>query len=138
MAVLMLIMPAFGLPRVSIPGVLSVFMGMTIGTGWIAYFTIGTFLAIGFALIFAGRMLRSNAGGGMIYSFMLWLAVGLIVLPVLDMPLFGGDFFVAFTCLIGYLAYGATVGAIYHPALSTTMVPATKMQWAQRKTSIHH
>jgi uncharacterized membrane protein YagU involved in acid resistance len=87
-------------------------MGGSLALGWMAHFMIGVILAVGYALV--ARFVPGPAPlSGAVYAIAPFLMAQILVMPMMGMPLFSGSASMAMGSLIGHLAYGAVVGAVY-------------------------
>jgi uncharacterized membrane protein YagU involved in acid resistance len=118
-SVMMLMNNAIGkIPDLHIPQTLSVMLGEPdhIMVGGITFFIIGTFLfGVIYPLIAPRLPIRSNLIRGLLFGFAIWLAMMLLV-----MPLVGAGFFAVNRSAIGpaaalvlTLVYGMTLAAVY-------------------------
>lgn len=113
MTVLMLLAPSIGMPPMNIGAMLGSLMGGNTALGWVAHFMIGTVLALGYALLFAGRIAGPPSIRGAIFGLLPWLLAQLVVMPMMGMGPFSGSALAAGGSLMGHLAYGAVTGQIY-------------------------
>jgi len=104
--------PLMGVPRMNPAEMLAGAMGGLLLLGWVAHFMIGTILALIYATI-APRLPGPPAVRGALYGLAPWLVAQIAVMPAMGMTLFSGSALMATGSLIGHIAYGATVGAIY-------------------------
>jgi hypothetical protein len=115
--------PLIGLPPADIPGMLSGFMGSTLGLafaapvlGWAAHFMIGVTFALIYAVLFAERLPGPAILRGAVYGLVPWLAAQLIVMPVMGAGTFAlasGSLAAAANSLLGHTIFGAALGGIY-------------------------
>jgi uncharacterized membrane protein YagU involved in acid resistance len=113
MTVLMLVAPMMGLPPMNIGAMLGSVMGGSLALGWMGHFMIGTALALGYAALFANRLPGPGFLRGATYGVLPWLMAQLVVMPMMGAGLFSSSFLAATGSLMGHLAYGAILGAIY-------------------------
>lgn len=73
---------------------------------------IGVILALVYAVV-SQRLPGPPPVRGALYSLAPWLMAMLAVMPMMGMPAFGGAAATAVGSLIGHLAYGAILGAVY-------------------------
>ncbi|WP_165978594.1 hypothetical protein, partial [Actinomadura darangshiensis] len=86
--------------------------------GWVVHLVIAQLIGVSYALLFRGRGydLVSGVGWGLSYGFFWWVLGALTLLPVLlgQPPRWSaGAIAAAFASLVGHLAYGAALGAVY-------------------------
>ncbi|MBO2455663.1 hypothetical protein J4573_51915 [Actinomadura barringtoniae] len=86
--------------------------------GWIVHLVIAQIIGVSYALLFRGRSydLASGLGWGLSYGFFWWVFGALTLLPVLlgQPPRWNATAIAtAFPGLVGHLAYGAGLGAIF-------------------------
>ncbi|GAA1287742.1 hypothetical protein Psi02_70390 [Planotetraspora silvatica] len=105
-------------PSGLLPTVARLARATTVGPGLLVHLVIALTVGISYAIFFRGRSfdLTSGLGWGVSYGFLWWILGALTLAPVL----LGGtprwtaaDLAAAFPALIGHLAYGATLGAVY-------------------------
>ena len=113
MTVLMLTAPAMGLPPMNVGAMLGSAMGGSLILGWMAHFVVGTGLALGYGLLFAGRLPGPGPVRGATYAILPWLVAQVVVMPMMGVGLFSGSVLAAGGSLMGHLLYGAVLGAIY-------------------------
>jgi uncharacterized membrane protein YagU involved in acid resistance len=113
MTALMLMAPVMGLPPMNVGAMLGSVMGGSHFLGWMGHFVIGTFLAIAYAIFFAGRLPGPGFVRGALYGLVPWIMAQLVVMPMMGAGVFGGSFGAAFGSLMGHLVYGAVLGAVY-------------------------
>jgi hypothetical protein len=113
MTMLMIAAPMMGMPPMNIGKMLGSVMGGSLTLGWAAHFMIGTVLAIAYAAIFAARLPGGPALRGAAFSVLPWLLAQLVVMPMMGAGVFSGSALMAMGSLLGHLAYGAVVGAVY-------------------------
>lgn len=106
------IAPLMGMPRMNPADMLAGAMGGNALLGWVAHFMIGAILAVIYAVV-APALPGAPAVRGALYSLAPWLVAGVIMMPMMGMPVFGGSGVVAMGSLIGHFVYGVVVGAIY-------------------------
>jgi uncharacterized membrane protein YagU involved in acid resistance len=104
--------PMMGIPKMDIAAMLASQMGGMNAPGWMAHFMIGTILAIGYAVV-APALPGPAPLRGAVYAIAPWFLAQIVVMPMMGMGLFSGSMVMAGGSLIGHLAYGAVVGAIY-------------------------
>lgn len=104
--------PMMGLPQGNPAAMLAAQMGDNMMVGWLAHFMIGSLLAVLYAMV-ARSIPGPFAVRGMLFSLAPWLVAMVVMMPMMGMPMFGGEAPVAIVSLIGHLVYGAVVGAIY-------------------------
>ena len=89
------------------------------GAGLVVHLVIAQIIGVSYAVLFRRRSfdLASGIGWGVSYGFLWWVLGGLTLLPVLA----GGEpqwnaagVAAAFPSLVGHLAYGAALGAVYY------------------------
>ncbi len=114
--------------EMNIPKMLSATMGAPLAVGWIAHFMIGGILAVGYAAIFLVKINKSSDyKTGALFGVIPWLMAQLVVMPMMSSlnggsfisGLFSGSVLIAMTSLIGHLIYGAALGSIYKPQVTT-------------------
>ncbi|MFB4295797.1 hypothetical protein [Actinomadura sp. NTSP31] len=86
--------------------------------GWIIHLVIAQLIGVSYALLFRRRSydLASGVGWGLSYGFFWWVLGALTLLPVLlgQPPRWSASgIATAFPGLVGHLAYGAGLGAVY-------------------------
>jgi len=113
MTLLMLMAPMMGMPPMNIGAMLGSVMGGNVALGWMAHFVIGVLLALGYALVFAGRLPGAPVVRSALYSLLPWLMAQVVVMPMMGMGLFSGSMVAAGGSLMGHLVYGALLGAVY-------------------------
>ena len=104
--------PLMGMPAMNPAAMLAGAMGGNVTLGWIGHLMIGTILAVIYAAV-VQWLPGPPAARGALYGVAPWLMAQLLVMPMMGMPLFSGSAALAVGSLIGHLAYGAAVGAIY-------------------------
>ena len=104
--------PMMGIPPMNPAVMLAGAMGGQLALGWIAHFTIGTTLALKYALV-AQLIPGPPALRGTLYALAPFLVAQVMMMPMMGMPIFSGSVPLAMGSLVGHLVYGATVGAIY-------------------------
>lgn len=104
--------PMMGLPKMDVPGMLASVMGGILPLGWAAHFMIGIILAVGYAML-QEKIPGPSVVRGAIYALAPWLMAQVVVMPMMGMGFFSGDFAPAFGSLIGHLIYGGTVAVVY-------------------------
>lgn len=104
--------PMMGIPRMNPAEMLAGPMGGSIVLGWVGHLMIGVILAVGYAVLFAGRLPGPPALRGAVFSLAPWLMAQLVVMPMMGMPLFSGSASMAIGSLIGHLVYGMVIGAL--------------------------
>jgi uncharacterized membrane protein YagU involved in acid resistance len=116
--------PMMGLPAMNPADMLALQMGGVLIIGWMAHLMIGTTLAVVYAAV-APMIPGPPAARGALYGVAPFLLAQIIVMPMMGMPLFSGSAALALGSLVGHLAYGGVLGAIYGlPAASAEPVPA--------------
>jgi uncharacterized membrane protein YagU involved in acid resistance len=86
--------------------------------GWIVHLVIAQLIGVSYAVLFRGRSydLTSGVGWGLSYGFFWWVFGALTLLPVLlgQPPRWNATAIAAaFPGLVGHLAYGGGLGAVY-------------------------
>jgi len=123
MTVLMLAAPIMGLPKMPIGEMLGSFLGIGSVFGWAMHGMIGLVLAGIYAFGFADRLPGAPAVRGSVYGVLVFLLAQLVVMPIMGAGVFsGGHVPMIMGSLLGHLAYGSLVGAVYGAGTST--VPA--------------
>lgn len=87
--------------------------------GFVVHMVIAQLIGVSYAVMFRGRSFdtASGIGWGVSYGFLWWVLGDLTLLPLLDgQPLQWSATSIAagFPSLVGHLAYGATLGVVYH------------------------
>ncbi|MBN8854361.1 MAG: hypothetical protein BGO55_08185 [Sphingobacteriales bacterium 50-39] len=118
MTVMMVMIGAWGLPKISPPAMLSAMMGFPLALGWISHFMIGMIFAAGYVFFLDHWLHRihSRILKGTIFGTAVFM-IAQIAIPVLNAALGTsntpgqeGSFFLLVTgSLIGHIAYGITV-----------------------------
>ncbi len=128
MTVVMLMGPMMGMPEMNIGKMLGGFMGVPTAIGWTAHFMIGSALAVGYAVVFAGRLSISPWLRGMMYGLIPWLMSQILVNPMMGAGVFASNtpapVLMAMGSLIGHLAYGLFLGIVYGFAGHARAVPS--------------
>jgi hypothetical protein len=120
MTLLILVAPMMGMPEMYIGNMLGDFLGIGSVLGWIMHFVIGVVLAVGYALLFAGRLPGHVVARGAIYGFLVFLLAQLMVMPMMGAGVFsGGNVPMIMGSLLGHLVYGGVLGAVYGPTTAT-------------------
>lgn len=104
--------PIMGIPRMNPADMLAGAMGGSTLLGWAGHLMIGTVLALAYAVVFP-RLPGPPPVRGAVYGLAPWILAMLVVMPMMGMPPFGGAAAPAVGSLIGHLAYGAVLGAVY-------------------------
>ncbi len=117
MTIIAAMAPMMGLPPMSVPVMLSSFMGVPTVIGWIMHFMVGTVLALLYA-VFASRRLPGPPWlRGTIFSLLPWFVAQVILNPIMGAGAFAANtpapFGMVMGSLIGHVMFGAVVGAIY-------------------------
>lgn len=98
------------LPRADFHGLVAQVLHLgTTGT-WFAYFVIGIVLAHVYHAYLSDKLPATSAVRGLIFGAILWMAMGLLLMPMMGMGLFAGSFVSAVGMFLALAAYGATVG----------------------------
>ncbi|MEO8089927.1 MAG: DUF6789 family protein, partial [Gemmatimonadales bacterium] len=84
------IAPLMGMPRMNPADMLAGAMGGNVLLGWVAHFMIGAILAVIYAAV-APALPGAPAVRGALYSLAPWLVAGVIMMPMMGMPVFGGS-----------------------------------------------
>ena len=114
MTMLMLMAPLMGLPPMPIGAQLGGFLGIGSAAGWSMHFMIGAVLSVGFAAVVAPRLPGKAAVRGLVYGVGVFLLAQLVVMPMMGAGVFsGGNVPMIMGSLMGHLAFGAVLGAIY-------------------------
>jgi hypothetical protein len=114
MTMLMLVGPLMGFPPMPIGKMLGGFLGIGDAAGWAMHVLIGVTLALGYALIFTGRLPSPTVLSGMIYGFLVFLVAQIVVTPLMGGGVFsGGNIPMIVGSLMGHLVYGGLVGVTY-------------------------
>jgi uncharacterized membrane protein YagU involved in acid resistance len=111
--------PMMGIPRMNPAEMLAQPMGGSLMMGWVGHLMIGVVLSVLFAAV-VGRLSGPAWARGATFAIAPYLMAQLIVMPMMGMPIFSGSVALAMGSLIGHLIYGATVGAIYGSAVTTS------------------
>ena len=121
MTVLLWWAPLVGLPKLAIGELLSTFLAVSVAVlrvgpigGWVIHGLVG----ITFALLYAAAFMKLLPGRpiarGALYGFLIFLLAQLVFMPAVGAGVFSrGDVGMLVGSLVGHLAYGAVVGAIY-------------------------
>lgn len=117
MTIMTMIAPMMGMPEMNIPKMVSGFMGMPIGLGWIAHFMIGTMFAIVYASVFVSILPGNNVVKGAIFGIFPWLLLQIMMNPMMDAGFFSMNAPAPMVALmesfIGHVVYGVVLGAVY-------------------------
>lgn len=121
MTALLLWAPAVGLPRLAIGALLSTFLAvftavLDVGPagGWVVHGLIGIGLAFLYAGVFAARLPGRPFARGLLYGLLVFFLSQIVFMPAVGGGFFSrGDIAMLIGSLIGHLAYGGLVGAIY-------------------------
>lgn len=114
MTMLMLAAPLMGMPKMPIGEMLGSFLHIGAVAGWGVHALIGLTLAVIYATVLADRVPGAPALRGAAYGFCVFLVAQIVVTPMMGGGVFsGGNLPMIMGSLIGHLAYGAIVGAIY-------------------------
>jgi hypothetical protein len=121
MTVLLLWAPSVGLPKLAIGELLSTFLAVSVAVlrvgptgGWVIHGLVG----IGFALLYARFFVKllpgKPAARGALYGFLIFIVAQVVFMPAVGAGVFSrGDPAMILGSLLGHLAYGVLVGAIY-------------------------
>ncbi len=104
--------PLMGLPRMNPAEMLAEAMGGSATLGWLGHFVIGIVLAVSYSLV-ARALPGHPAVRGALFGIAPFLLAQVAVMPMMGMPLFSGSATMAVGSLVGHLAYGGVVGAVY-------------------------
>ncbi len=121
MTMMTMVAPMMGMPEMDIPKMLGNFMGVPVAVGWLAHFMVGVVLAVIYAYAFYPKLSSAPALRGIIFSIVPWLAVQLMLNPMMGAGLFAvntpAPLLMVMGSLIGHIVYGTTLGLIYsgHP-----------------------
>lgn len=114
---MMLMAPLMGMPEMNIGRMLAGFMGIPSALGWIAHFMIGAVLALIYAFAFSERLPGSVWAKGLLFSLIPWFMAQVVANPMMGAGLFASNTptppAMVMGSLMGHLAYGAVLGAIY-------------------------
>jgi Na+-translocating ferredoxin:NAD+ oxidoreductase RnfD subunit len=102
------------LPDIDVIGTLGNLVGGWTGAGWVVLFAGGAVLGIGFALLDSHVGHVTGAGEvahGILFGFLLWLALLMILVPVYSGS--GNATMLYVAVLVANLIYGVVMGAIY-------------------------
>jgi hypothetical protein len=121
MTVLLLWAPLVGLPKLAIGELLSTFLAVSVAVlrvgptgGWVIHGLMGVLFALLYAGVFAKLLPGRPIGRGALYGLLIFLVAQLVFMPAVGAGVFSrGDLAMISGSLIGHLAYGALVGAIY-------------------------
>jgi uncharacterized membrane protein YagU involved in acid resistance len=113
MTALMLMAPMMGMPPMNIGAMLGSVMGGNVVLGWMAHFVFGVVLAIGYAAVFVNRLPGAPFVRGALYSLLPWLMAQVVVMPMMGAGLFSGSMVAAGGSMMGHIAYGIALGAVY-------------------------
>jgi mono/diheme cytochrome c family protein len=113
--------PAVGLPRLAIGALLSSFLAVSAAVlyvgpaaGWVLHALIGIGLAFLYAGVFATRLPGRPITKGLLYGALVFVAAQIVFMPAVGGGFFSrGDVAMLVGSLLGHLAYGGLVGAIY-------------------------
>jgi uncharacterized membrane protein YagU involved in acid resistance len=101
-------------PKMPIGEMLGSFLHIGSAAGWGMHVVIGLVLALIYAAWFAAWLPGGPAVRGAVYGLGVFLVFQLVVTPMMGGAVFsGGNLSMIMGSLVGHLAYGALVGAIY-------------------------
>lgn len=116
MTMLMLIAPKMGLPDMNIGQMLGGFMGFSAAIGWTIHVMIGVIWAMIYVFFVRGKLSFRPAAKGMLFSFIPWLLMQLIVMPMMGMGVFSSANPLMFKMITGtlmaHLVYGLVLGVV--------------------------
>ena len=117
MTILMLVGPLMGVPKMDMGamlGPMNPILTLPYWLGWVLHFVIGIVLTGSYGAFLINRLPSTGWQRGMIFSSLPFLLKEIAVTPMMGMGLFeGGDVMMIVGTLLGHLAYGATMGAVY-------------------------
>lgn len=108
--------PMMGIPKMSVPAMLSGILGVPIGAGWVMHFMIGIILALAYVLFFI--KLLKNIGNkilrGLIFGSIAFLFAQIMIAIMGAMtggmpPMEGNMMLMMFGSLMGHIVYGITI-----------------------------
>ena len=118
MTVVTYLAPMMGLPKMSVPEMLSGMTGFPIVVGWIMHFMIGTIFAFGYSFLFAPFVKIQNiVVKGAVFGFTVFIfaqiAMAMMNLIMGAMPApEGGMMLMIIGSIIGHIMYGISVALI--------------------------
>lgn len=117
MTMMTMVAPMMGMPEMDIPKMLGNFMGVPVIVGWLAHFMVGVVLAVIYAYAFYPKLSSAPVLKGIIYSIIPWLAVQLMLNPMMGAGLFAANtpvpLMMVMGSLVGHLVYGIIIGLVY-------------------------
>jgi uncharacterized membrane protein YagU involved in acid resistance len=125
---LMLLAPWIGLPRLAIGNLLSTLLALSSAylptgpaVGWVLHGAFGIVLALIYAAFFVSRLPGGPTRRGVLFGFIVFLVAEVTFMPLVGAGFFSrGDVPMLLGALIGHLAYGGVVGAIYGEPVRAT------------------
>ena len=109
--------PYLHLPKADFHGMIGSFLHMGALFTWVIYFAVGIGLAYVYGA-FAKSMLPAHSWAqGMLYSVILWGAMGVVFMPIFGMGFLYGSAAMAAATFMGMALYGGTVGYLYEAKL---------------------
>ncbi|MCE9624689.1 MAG: hypothetical protein K8R69_04415 [Deltaproteobacteria bacterium] len=81
--------------------------------GYLAFFIVGVVMAVIYVAVFHERLPGSSWKRGLFFSFMMWVATGAALAPLLHLGFFMGSLMVALGTLMTYMLYGGVLGYLY-------------------------
>lgn len=112
MTVFSYIAQSIHLPKIDVHDMINGVIHMGTAAVWIVYFVVGVVFAYLYKAYFQAKLPTHSWIRGVFYAFFLWAVMGL-VMPFFGMGFFTGEATTAMGMLLGFSAYGATVGYLY-------------------------
>lgn len=110
MSLLLAATPRWGLPPMSISGLLGAAWGGRGGLGSAAQFIFGTALGLVYAAFFAGRLRGHPVLRGSLFGLGSWVVEQAAIFPLVGVGWFSRSLPVSLGSLVGHLLYGAILG----------------------------
>lgn len=121
MTIVTFMAPMMGMPKMSVPGMLSGMTGLPIAIGWVMHFMIGTSFALGYTYFFSSKLKIENLFvKGAVFGIIVFVFAQ-IMIPLIGMvmgsipPPEGGMMAMIMGALIGHVVYGIPVALIAKP-----------------------
>ena len=123
MTALWLIEPRVGLADLAVGDILSSLLAVATAyaspgpaLGWTFHLLVGVAFGLLYAGAFARRLPGSPAARGLLYGFGIFILAQLVFMPLVGAGVFSrGDVPMLLGSLVGHLAYGGVLGAVYGP-----------------------
>lgn len=110
MGLLLAAAPRWGLPPMSISGLLGTALGGREGLGWAAQFAFGTALGLVYAALFARWLPGRPVLRGSLFGLGSWIVEQAAIFPLVGVGWFSRSLPVSVGSLVGHLVYGAILG----------------------------